>query len=369
MPKDERDHGRGKHRTNGGGDTVSDEQTARETLRRMALGYVPAQLVYVAAALELADLLHERPRGHQELAAATGAHAPSLLRVMRGMVDLGLFERDREGRFCLAPLGRPLRKDDPYSMRDSIVLHGGELTWRAWGDLLHSVKTGETAFEHAFGMPFFEYLARNPETAATFHRAPRTAGGATELAEALADNVDLRGVSRVVDVGGSDGAMIEALLLAHPSLTGVLFDLAPVVAKARERLSAGPLTARCEFVAGDFFEGVPEGGDLYLLARVLHDWDHEHCVTILRNCRRAVPEGGRLLVLERVLGVERANDPSGLRPDVRSDIDMLATTGGRERTERQYRAVLSECGFALSGLAPIPLGIADILEAKPDVTT
>jgi orsellinic acid C2-O-methyltransferase len=348
---------------------VSVGGTARETLRKMALGYVPAQLVYVAAALELADILHERPKGHEELAAASGAHPPSLLRVLRAMVDLGLFEQDREGRFRLTPLGQPLLKDAPRSMRDSILLHGGDLTWRAWGGLLHSVKTGETAFEHAFGMPFFDYLARHPETAATFNRAPRTTGGTTELAEAMADNVDLRGVSRVVDVGGSDGALIEAILLAHPRLTGVLFDLAPVVAQARERLFVGPVAGRCEFVAGDFFEAVPEGGDLYLLARVLHDWDHERCVAVLRNCRRAIAEGGRLLVLERVLGADRPFDPSGVHQDVLSDIDMLATTGGRERTEQEYRALLAAGGFVLNRLTPIPVGIADILKATPDVPT
>ena len=342
---------------------------ARETLQRWSNGYVSAQLVHAAAALGLADLLKDGPKGHEDLAAASGSHAPSLLRALRGMADLGLFEQDEEGRFHLAPLGEPLRLDHPSSLRDSIMLHGGELAWRPWGELLYTLRTGETAFDYALGMPFFAYLERHPETGVSFSRAVRTSGlhGINRLAETVVEVFDLTNVSRIVDVGGGSGALIEALLKAHPQATGVFFDRPKVVAEARNRLSKGPLAGRCEFVEGDFFEAVPEGGNLYLLSRILHDWEDDRCVTILRNCHRAIAGGGRVLVFERVLGVDRPLSPSGVRQDVQSDIDMLVTTGGRERTDEEYRALLATGGFDLTRLVPVPAGSADVLEARPNV--
>ena len=214
---------------------------------------------------------------------------------------------------------------------------GGE-HYRAWGGLREGVMTGRTAFDEIHGMPVFDYYARNPEAASAFNDA-MTAGSAVVEAAVL-DAFDFAPYRRIVDVGGGHGGFLAAILRASPGAEGVLFDAPQVVSGAGDRLEAEGVSTRCEVVGGDFFDSVPDGGDLYVLKWIVHDWDDERSLAILRNCRRAVADGGRLLLVEAVL---TEGDGSAFGPF--ADLNMMVMTGGKERTGDEFRALLASAGF------------------------
>jgi hypothetical protein len=210
------------------------------------------------------------------------------------------FTEDTDGRFALTPLAEGLRTDAPGSLRAYAVMLGEDWHWRAWGELLHSVRIGQSAFEHTFGRDVFGYFGEHPEAARVFNAAMTSRTGQENAAVTAAYDWP---AGMIVDVGGGQGALLAAILARTPGARGVLFDLPHVVAAAGELIEGAGLTARCELVAGDFFERVPAGGDLYLLKRVIHDWDDGRAAAILRCCRAAMGERGssRLLVIEHVL--------------------------------------------------------------------
>jgi SAM-dependent methyltransferase len=236
-------------------------------------------------------------------------------------------------------------------MRDWLIMLGEEF-YVAWGKMLETVRDGKDAFRHAFGKPLFEYLEANADYARTFNRG--MAAGSTFF-QAVPDAYDFSRFRRVVDVGGGNGAMLAAILTANPELTGVLFDAPSVVQAAKDNLEAQGLLHRCELVSGDFFQSIPEGGDVYLFSRILHDWNDESCVTILSNCRKATGSSGRALIVERLIP-----SPSAIT----SDVNMLAFTGGRERRESEFAQLLADAGFELNGITPLPLE-ENIIEAVP----
>jgi hypothetical protein len=333
---------------------ASDRSTAA-ALRRLIVGYRLSLALHVAAKLGLADLLEDGPRSVEELARAAGAHPPSLYRVLRLLASEGVFAETDPRRFELTPLAAPLRRDAPDSLRARAIFDGEEWNWRAWGQLLHSATTGEPAFERAHGTGFFEYLAEHPAAANGFNAlmAEQTAPWARAVVEAY----DFSGVGTLVDVGGGYGALLAAVLAAHPPMRGVLYDRPHVVAGARPRLEAAGVADRCEIAGGDFFAAVPAGGDIYLLKHILHDWDDDRCAAILRNCRRAMPGGGRLLVVEALL-------PPGNEPSYGKylDLAMLVLLTGRERSEEEYARLLEAAGFALSRVIPTRSEVS-VLEA------
>ena len=327
-------------------------------------GYVATQLIYVAARLALADTLRDGPLGDDDLARAVGADPAALRRVMRGLVALGLFAADAEGRYTATRLGACLRSDAWVPLRD-MILYSGDLAYRAYGELLHAVRTGETAFEHRFGLGLFDYLAADTDTGGHFDAFMTVLAGV--IAAAVLDTYDFAAARTVVDVGGGRGTFLAMLLDAHQHLTGVLFDAPPVVAGAERHLADAGVRDRCALVAGDFFAAVPAGGDVYVLSRIIHDWDDARAVCILENCRRAMSPAGRLILVETLLP-ERVAPEGALPAVVREDLAMLAMTGGRERTETEYRALLAAAGFApprvLQTAAPLPgLGGWAIIEA------
>ncbi len=278
--------------------------------------------------------------------------------MLRALAGLGLFAEEGEGRFRLTALGEPLRAGVPGSVRGYAVLVGEPMVWRSWGGILHSLRTGQPAFDHAFGAPLFEYLAAHPEEARVFDEA-MTGRSAAEIAAVLAA-YDFSGAGTVVDVGGGQGALLAAVLEADPRARGVLFDRPHVVAAARARLAtAGLVPARCHLVEGDFFGAVPPGGDLYVLKRIIHDWDDGRARSILRNCRAAVPEAGRLLLVELV--VPPGDEPSDAKL---LDLLMLVYAGGRERTEAEYRDLLASAGFGLTRVVPTASCVS-VVEAVP----
>jgi hypothetical protein len=326
------------------------------TLLQMMTGYWVSQALYVAAKLGVADLLADGPRPVEELATVTQTDASSLRRVLRALASVRVFTEARPGTFALTPLAALLRTGTPDSMRALAIMYAEE-QYRAWGDILHSVQTGETAFERQFGTSYFAYLAQHPEADRVFNEA--MTGWTTQLVGAVVDAYDFSPFKTVVDVGGSYGTLLAAILRSHPVARGILFDQPHVVAAAGEQLAAAGVAERCTTVGGDFFVEVPSGGDAYVLAQILHDWDDERSVAILRQCRRAMPAHGKLLVVELVL-------PPGEEPFFGKwlDLHMLVLLGARERTATEYEALFRTAGFALARVIPTAAG-ASIVEAVP----
>lgn len=326
------------------------------TLLNMATGCWLSQAIYVVAKLGIADLLYEGPKSCATLADATQTHVGALYRVLRALASVSVFVEDEDGRFTLTPLAEQLRTGVPGSLRAFAVMLGEQEHWRAWEGVLHSVRTGQPAFDHVYGMPHFRYFAEHPEAARVFDEAMTSRSGQEN--DAIVAAYDFSGAKTVVDVGGGQGTLMGSILEIHPNVRGVLFDLAHVIAASRARMESAGHAARCEFVKGDFFASVPAGGDLYLLKKVIHDWDDERARRILVSCRNAMPGTGRLLLIEPVI-------PPGNDPSFNKLLDLLMlvwTSGGRERTESEHRALLTSAGLTLSRVIPTRSGVS-IMEA------
>jgi len=330
--------------------------TPSEQLIHLFRGFWVSQAIYVATDLGIADLLANGPRTVAELASAAGAHAPSLYRVLRLLASEGVFTEAEDGRFELTPMAATLRRD-AGPVRLQVLFLGQGATWRAAGSLAHTVRTGETAFNHVHGVDFFEYFREHPDERVLFDQL--MVGNTAPAGRAVAAGYDFSKIGMVVDVGGGRGALTVGLLAAYPHLRGIVFDQPAVVAGAKEAVAAAGLSGRCEVVAGDFFAAVPGGGDAYVLKYILHDWDDERSVAILRTCRRAVPAGGRLLVVEQF--IPPGNAPSFAKTQ---DVNMLINAGGRERTEAEYRALYAAAGFNLIRSIPV-LGELHVIEGIP----
>lgn len=328
-------------------------------LARMMTGYAVAQLIYVAARLGLADLLKDGAQNIDELARRTETDKNSLYRVMRGLVAVGVLTENEADGFELSAIGQCLCTGVPGSM-SAMALCSDE-SYSVWSHLLHTVKTGETAFNHLYDMDRYQYLRQHPEAAAKFHAA--MSGLSAQVAEAVVTLYDLSSFDKVIDVGGGSGTLLLTLLRAHPSLRGVLFDQPEAVEEAREQFANDPVAARCEVVAGDFWTSVPAGGDAYLLSHVLHNWDDENSLRILRNCRAAMEPQSKLLIIEIVLPVHLSQSPMTY-PIVMTDLQMLVMTGGRERTESEFRALLQDAGFELQRVIQTR-GLDSLIECVP----
>jgi hypothetical protein len=314
-------------------------------LRTLLEGYRTTALLYVAARLGLADLLADGPQSSPELARRTGAHAPALHRILRGLVALGVLWEEDDGQFALTRLGALLRAGAPGHACGAAIIDGQEYV-AAWADLLHTALTGETAFNHAFGMTPWEHRALHPELGDLFSAALREE--TAQAAGAISAAYDFSPFGTVADVGGGHGSLLAAILKAHPAVAGILFDRAHVVADAGPCLEQAGVAARCRLVGGDFFDRLPSGADACILKSVIHDWDDERSLTILRNCHKAMERGKTLLLVERVVPDRAADDPD----TVLLDVHMLAVTGGRERSEAEYRALFAAAGFTLTRIIP-----------------
>ena len=333
------------------------DETPRAVMQQMIYGFAFPPMLYVAAKLGIADLLADGPQPIDVLAAATGTQAASLYRVLRALASRGVFMQDERQRFALTPRAALLRTNVPGSLRSMAVYWGSPWLWNAWSHLLDGVHTGQIAFDLAHGMSFFAYLAQHPDAAAVFNQY--MAEAPMQRHAAIAASVDVAGMRLLVDVGGGHGASLSAILQAHPALRGVLFDLPQVVAGARTPLLAAGVADRCDIVEGDFFAAVPAGGDAYLLSAILHDWDDDHALQILQNCRRVMPGHGKLFVAELI--VPEGNVPSHAKL---VDVIMLTMLGGQQRTEAEFRALFARAGFQLTNVVPTPSGIC-MIEGVP----
>jgi hypothetical protein len=325
--------------------------TERARLVDLLFGFFPAQVIQTMARLSIADHLASGPMPLSELAAVTGTHEPSLDRLLRAADGLDLVERRADGTVRLAAGGELLRSDTEGSIRNLAMLFCGGDQWRSWGQLEFSVRTGGPAYWELLNSGGFDRLSPSADEQAIFTEA--MAEGTRAAVPGVVASCDLSGTHRLADLGGGNGTLLAALLNANPSLKGVLLDTLEGVADAPRVLAEAGVADRVEIVPGDLFDKVPQGCDAYLLKNVIHGWDDERALAILRNCRAAMPADGSLLVVESVLPNERAGlaDAKGV---LMIDLHMLICTGGRERTEDEYRELLARAGFSLESVTRVP---------------
>lgn len=319
-------------------------------------GFWISRAVYVIANLGIPDELQSGPKTAEELASTTNTHAPSLFRILRALVSVGVLSSTEDGRFAQTPLSETLITNAPGSLRWFAMSELGQEHYPAWGNLMHSVKTGEIAFDNFFGVDIWKYFQQNPEDAAVFNNSMSNV--TAHANEAITSLYDFSQFGTIVDVGGGHGGLITSILAKNPEVKGVLFDAAEVIEGARPKIEAAGLNGRLETVAGDFFKSVPAGGDAYVMKWIIHDWDDEKSNTILRNCRIRIQPKGKLILIDCV--VPETNEPHFSKF---IDLNMLVMTGGKERTEKEFAELLAAAGFKLLRVIPTDLPTS-IVEAE-----
>ena len=334
---------------------MSEPQPSQQ-LVQMIVGSWVSRAIYVAAKLQIANLLADGPQLVEQLAEAAGVAPRPLYRVLRALAGVGVFARDADGRFRLNPLAEPLRTGGPKSLRAFAVMIGEEQD-RCWDDLFETVRTGAPAFDRLYGRSLFAYLSEHPEQAKVFDAAMSGFNG--RATQAMLDTYDLSGVGTLADVGGGLGSNLALILGRYPAMRGLLFDQPHVVERARPVLESAGVSGRCTVKGGDFFKTAPGGADAYLLGHILHDWDDAKAGLILDNLRRAMPAEARLLAVENVL-----SDGDGSWFGKLLDLHMMVTAGGLERTEAEYRRLFAANGFRLTRVVPTA-GDIYVIEGVP----
>jgi len=315
--------------------------------QRLVSGFRAYMMMVVACRLKLPDLLSTGPKTADELAASTETHAPSMQRLLRGLVVWEVLAEMPDGRFASTPLSDQFRSDRPGLRSLTIML--SEEGYQAWGELMYTLRTGKPAYDHLYGKSHFARLGEEPEMSANFNAAMVEISA--RVAQAFIKAFDFAGVTTVVDVGGGNGGMLLAVLQAHPEMRGILFDLAQGLAGAREKLAAAGVAGRVTLHEGSFFEAIPSGGDLYLLKQIIHDWDDERALAVLQTCRRAMSDRARLVLLERRFP-ERVENADEMLTTVMGDLQMMVVLGGKERTDNEYRELMARAGLRLTRVVP-----------------
>ena len=314
---------------------------ARANLLQLINGFQASQAIHVAASLGLADRLRQGPASATEMARMTNAHPDALHRLMRVLASIGVIEHRAGNRFALTTMGEFLRRDVSGTCGPMAEMIGRPNVWQAWGDLFHTVQTGDTAFGHVHGCSVWDYRSKHPVEASIFDSA--MASGTERFAQAVLDVCDFGCFEHVVDVGGGDGMFLAKILERHPVVRGTLFDQPHVIARAAPPAQA--FAGRYRAVGGNFFNGVPDGGDAYLLKWILHDWSDTASIDILRSCRRAIKRSGRLLVAEYVIGAYTTSPDGELM-----DLAMMVMNGGRERSRDEFSSIFAAAGFRLTSV-------------------
>ncbi len=330
---------------------ASGDDSPMARMLQYARGLERTQIVHAAAELGIADLLAGGPKTTEDLARATQTHTPSLYRLMRALVSMGIFAQRQANEFALAEMGEYLRSDHPESLRPLVLWNGAGWRMRAWAGLTASIRTGGTAMNRVFGMGLYEYMRQNPRASEVLRDVMTLT--TRKIAGALVDSYDFSGIGTVADIGGGEGLLLATILQANPNMKGVLFELPEVASSAAEFLEEEGVSDRIEIVAGDFFESVPPA-DTYLLMRVLQDWTDKEAVRILESCRRAIRPGGTVLIIEKVVEA----DATTLDYPI-TDIHMLVESGGKERTREQFRELLDRAGFKMGRTIPLPADLGD----------
>jgi len=332
---------------------VPDAASIRQVLGD-SLGYLYPAALRVAALTNVADHLTDGPRTVPELAELTGTDAGHLRRVLRFLATRGVFREDESGAFHLTAAADVLRTDSALSVRTTVLLLTDDIYWRCAGKLDDTVRTGTTVFNSLFGSPLFDYLHADADRETLFHVGIADLSNIEQ--DAIAEAYDFPASGRLVDVGGGPGGFLQAVLNRNPGLTGVLFEQQSVLDQNRMDAS---LADRWEPATGDFFAAVPGGGDIYILKRVLHDWDDADSLRILTSCRAAMPEHARVLIIDAV--IPPGNDP---HPSKLYDLAMMTIFDGKERTEVEFNDLLAAAGLKPNRIIPTP-GTLSIIEAVP----
>ncbi len=333
---------------------MSDPDAA--SLSQLIRGYWASQVVGTVAQLGIADHLAPFPLDCDALAEATGCEPRATCRLLRACCHVGLVRSLPDRRFGLTPLGELLRSNVPGSQRDTAVALTAPGHWLPWGHLTEAVRSGERQAATALGAELFDYYATHADEGSAFTgaMADRSALVGDEVAKVL----DVSAVSHVVDVGGASGGIIAALLRRNATLRGAILDRADVVPRAEAALAELGLLSRCQVIAGDFFEDVPDA-DLYILKHILHDWDDDQSLTILRNCARGLRGNGRVVLVEWVMPDDEEPSPAAL-----ADLNMLVLLPGRERTLGEFAALLRTSGLRLDTVTELALSM-HVIEASP----
>ncbi len=335
---------------------------APTSLLEMAMAFGPSCVLCAAARLGVADALGDQERSAAEIAAACRADASSMYRLLRAMAALGLLEQTQQQHFRLTALGQPLRKDAPNSAWASVVFWS-DLLADFWSQLGECVRTGHNAAQVMEQAGKASRWSEDPDASAVFRAVMGTAPA--ENYAPIVDAWPFPATGVVADLGGGGGALIRAVLERHPNLRGMLVDREASIAAAADHFKGSATAARCELISADLSVAVPPGADVYMLKHVLHGCTDEKAVDLLRNCRSVVPATGRLLVIEFVLPDVVSGPAPELVGRFMSDLNMLAVTSGRERSEREWRQLLGDAGFTLAGNVPVPELDVSILEARP----
>ena len=337
--------------------TEMQQISPEQFLTQIAFGAMMTQALGVAAKLEIADLLKDGPKSVGELAGATATHERSLYRVLRSLASAEIFQETAPQVFANTPFSDALRKDAPNSMRSGVIFMAEPWHYNVWGNMLHSVKTGGTAWKETHDAEVFDYFADNSEQAEIFNNAMTDMSVAT--APAVVEAYDFSGIETLADIAGGHGYLLAQILKANQNLKGILFDVPPVIAGADALLEREAANERVEKVAGDFFKEVP-GADAYIMKHIIHDWDDARCVTILKNIHAAMNGDGKVLLVETVV-------PAGNEPHYSKllDLEMLTSPGGAERTAEEYGALLAQAGFRLTRIVPTksPFSIIEAVKA------
>ncbi|MCP4347949.1 MAG: methyltransferase [Desulfobacterales bacterium] len=311
-------------------------------LMKFVVGKWISKPIYAAAEFGIADILAEGPKSIEEIAQITKTHAPSLKRVMRALASVGIFSETKDSQYELTPMAECLKTG---AMRSIALMFNSDWNEKAWTYFTDSIRTGETPFERAHGMPISGWLENN-------HQAAKMLGEANALKaanshRAIVDVYDFSGINTLTDVGGGFGVLMAEILSANSFMKGIVAELPLVVQAAKETIRAREMEDRCEVVECDFFRQIPVGADAYLMSHILHDWKDEECRVILKNCHDAMKPGSKLLIVEMII-------PPGNEPSIVKllDLEMFVITGGRERTEDEFRYLLESSGFELSRIIP-----------------
>lgn len=325
--------------------TATQPLPADAYLTQLTIGALVTQALYVVAKLGIADLLVEGPLPVSVLAAKTKTDESALYRVLRSLAGMGIFVESQPKVFALTPYAEPLRSDVPNSMRDLVIFMGEEWHWRVWGRMLYSVQTGKPAWGMVHGSEVFDYFQSNPEQYEIFNRA--MTGMSSSSAAAIVAGYDFSPIDTLVDIAGGHGLLLAQILRTNPKMKGVLFDLPDVIAGAGSLFKQENVSDRVETVSGNFFEAVPEGAEGYLMKHIIHDWDDERCISILKNIRAVMNSNAKVLIVEVVL-------PEGNEPHFGKlmDLEMLVSPGGIERTPNEYRDLLGRAGLHMTRIIP-----------------
>jgi hypothetical protein len=302
-----------------------------------------ARCVGMAAEIGIADLVATVPRSPAELAATCGVHADALMRILRFLAANGIFRADEAGRIHNTDASEVFRADAPESLRDLVRQSWQDVIWDTYRHLPQTLKTGAPAFTAAFGMDFFDYLAAHPEIGARFDASMARMSAAEN--PVIAQAYDFGG-KQIVDVGGGQGGLLAAILAAHPSARGVLYDQPHVLANS-EHLAVAAFKDRCTLANGNFFDAVPTGGDVYILKRILHDWPDDKAVRILTACRAAMAPTARVLVIDAIIKPGNDADANKLL-----DVGIMALLNGRERTAEDFRSIFANAGLGIRQIIP-----------------